>query len=73
MMQTTILARSLLTPEQVADYIDVPVSTVRRFITSGVLDAYELEPGIYRIAPGSLAAFLAEHPWLCVFVAGQEH
>ena len=62
----------LLTPEDVATYLDLPVSTVRRFIASGVLEAHELEPFTYRIAPVSLAVFLADHPWLCVFVAGPQ-
>ena len=54
----------LLTPERVADHLDVPVSLVHRFIASGALEAREVDPGVLRVPRAALVKFIAQHPWL---------
>lgn len=58
----------MLTPERVADHLDLPVSLVYRFIASGALEAREVEPGVLRVPRSAFERFLAEHPWLRAIV-----
>jgi len=52
------------TPERIAEYLEIPVGLVHRFIASGLLEAREVEPGTYRVPRGALVKLVAQHPWL---------
>lgn len=51
--------KRFLTPEEVAQILDVDVATVRRYIREGLLPALKLK-GIYRIEQEDFERFIEE-------------
>jgi excisionase family DNA binding protein len=59
-MQTDLIERKLLRPNEVAQQLDVNLATVYRAISRGELEAVRLgETGSLRVSTEALAAFLA--------------